>query len=133
MGSYKEHQNIIKKFTILAQKELKGIRVFDRHVGKFVSMRFFKDLLSKKCQFSDWKKYIIAINQSGMADCYALLPTKYGLIHIEIECKSGQSKQSSDQKTWQKYIEKNNGIYIILRNEYDSISELKLKLGSPIN
>lgn len=133
MGSYKEHQNIIKKFKILAQKEFQGIRVFDRHVGKFVLVRFFTDLLLNKCKFQDWKNYLVSINQVGMADCYALLPTKHGLIHIEIECKSGEAKQTKEQKHWQKYIESNNGIYILLRNEYDSVSELKLKLGSLIN
>ena len=115
MGSYQEHQNLIKRFKFLAQKEIKGIRVFDRHVG----------LLYTK------KGRSVKINRKGMADCYALFPAEIGLIHIEIEAKTGNSRQTKEQKQWQKFIENNNGLYILMRNEFEAVKEIKeyLKRG----
>lgn len=134
MGSYIDHQNLIGKFKIDIQKEIKGIRLFDRHVGKFILTRFIKDYLSGKCKFSDWKRYLISINFTGMADCYAMMPTKFGIMHIEFEFKTGSARQSKEQKTWQKYIENNNGIYMVIREDYDnSIQELKNRVNRLIN
>jgi len=113
MGSYREHQNILRKFKVIACQEFPMMRVFDRHVGTFKTMT----------------DQMIKINQKGMADAYAIYSTKYGLIHIEIECKSGNAKQSKDQKNWQRFIESLGGIYILLRDVDNAISELKRKVG----
>lgn len=126
---YQEHQNLIGRFKILAQEEIKDIRIFDRHVGKFVLMRFIQDMIKGRCQFSDWRRYIIAINKVGMADCYALVPTKVGLIHVELEFKTGKAVLSKAQKNWRRFILSMNGIHVTVRNENEAVSELKGKLN----
>ena len=122
MGSYHEHQELIKRFKIDIQQEIKGIRIFDRHVGKFLTMRAVKDI-------SNWKHHIVSINKKGMADCYALYNNGQTLIHLEFEFKSGNARQTKEQKIWQKFIENNNGIYKVIREDYhQSILEIKKAL-----
>lgn len=125
MDKYYEHQQLIKKFKLLAQKEIQGIRIFDRHVGKFVLIRFIILVLKGRAKLIDYKKNMIAVNKKGMADCYALVPTKYGLIHIEIEAKSGNAKQTPDQKKWQKLIENMGGFYLLLKDEKQAVKDIK--------
>ena len=127
--SYRKHQNLIKIFKLKIQKEFPGIRLFDRHVGQFLSTRFANDLIKGDCTKYDFKNYIISINKPGMADCYALLPSESGLIHLEFEFKTGNAVQSNNQKVWQKFIEDQNGIYIIVRDEYHkAVKELQDKI-----
>lgn len=125
MGSYQEHQNLLKKFMLLATKELPNMRIFPRHVGKFLIIRFISDVATRKCKMSDWKRYLISINKKGMADCYGLIKTKYGIIHIEMEVKTGKSVQSKFQKTWEKFIISMNGAYFIIRCEHQAVKEIK--------
>ncbi len=134
MGSYAEHQDLISRFKVLCQKEIANSRCFDRHVGKFLVVRFIKDLLSGNCKISDHKRYYIQINRAGMADLYVLIPTKYGLIHIEVEAKTGKAKLSSHQKIWRDFIVKRmGGIYILMRDEYDAVTEIKKELENLIS
>lgn len=109
MGSYKEHQNLIKKFKLLAIKEMPNARFFDRHVGTFLTM----------------SNHPIKINKKGMSDLYGIISTQSGLIHVEIEAKTGKARQSFEQKKWQAFIESMGGGYFILRNESETIQQLK--------
>lgn len=55
--------------------------------------------------------YAIILAPAGSADLTGILPNGQ---RIEVECKKRYSGvQSDDQKAWQKYIEENNGIYIL--------------------
>jgi hypothetical protein len=103
IGSYKAHQELIQRFKRVSIKEIPNLHLFDRHVGLFFTQRLSK----------------VQIGMRGQADVYGLLNSKLGLIHIEIEFKSGQAKQSKDQKNWQTFIEKNNGFYFLVRDEND--------------
>jgi hypothetical protein len=114
MNNYHEHQQLIKRFKILAQKEIPRIRIFDRTVGMFYTKNGNP----------------IQIAMKGMADCYALLPTKICLIHIEIEFKTGKAVQTKEQKTWETFIVSMNGIYLLVRDEYDSVTELKKRVAN---
>lgn len=134
MGSYHEHQTLIAKFKVVCQKEIEGSRCFDRHVGKFIVIRFLKDMIAGVCTLRDSKKYYIQINKAGMADLYVLVPTKNGLIHIEVEAKTGKAVLSKYQIIWRKFIvERMGGIYIILRDEYDAVEEIKKELENLIS
>jgi len=113
MGSYREHQNILKKFKVEACKVFPRMRFFDRHVGLFFTVN----------------NVPVKINQKGMADMYAIYPTKNGLMHIEIEVKSGNARQSKTQKSWQNFIESQKGIYILVREVNNGIKELEKKIG----
>lgn len=96
---YAEHQKVLQLFKLEMQKHLKNkIRFFDRHVGLFYTKNGAP----------------IKINQPGMADLYATLNTQYGLIHLEFEIKSGQARQSKDQKKWEKFINDMGGYYFVI-------------------
>lgn len=112
MSNYKNHQNLIKKFKLEVYEQIPEIRVFDRHVGLFYNK----------------KGTPIRINKPGMADCYALIPTKYGLIHAEYEFKTGCAKQTKEQKHWESFIRSLGGIYIIVREEYHLAIEETLEI-----
>jgi hypothetical protein len=109
MGSYEEHQNLIKRFKLDFPKVIPEMRVFDRHVGLF----YRKNGVPVK------------INKKGMADLYGII--KFGpiQIHIEIEAKTGKSVQSKDQKIWQSFIEKFGGKYFIMRDSEQTIKEVR--------
>lgn len=114
MSYYKRHQNLIKKFKIDLIKEIPSIRIFDNHVGLFYTKN----------------NTPIKIGINGQADCFALFPSIHGLLYISLEFKTGNARQSKDQKNWQKFIEKNNGIYMIIRDDYYSqIEDLKKRLN----
>lgn len=112
MGSYKEHQNLIKRFKLLAAKKIPSARFFDRHVGTFYTHQ----------------RTPIKINKKGMADVYGLIKTDQGLIHIEIEAKTGNARQSYEQKRWQEFIKSMDGLYILLRDEEEAINNILIYL-----
>jgi hypothetical protein len=109
MGKYRQHQNRLTEIKLHLQKRFPGIRIFDRHVGMFKTIN----------------GELIRINKPGMADLYALFPSEFGLIHIEIEVKTGSARQSKDQKNWEKFIKGMGGIYIVARDAEETEKELE--------
>lgn len=109
MGKYRQHQNRLTEIKLHLQKRFPHIRIFDRHVGMFQTMGGNP----------------IRINKPGMADLYCLIPSDYGLIHVEIEVKTGSARQSKDQKNWEKFINSMGGHYFVAR-ELDDI-EMKME------
>jgi hypothetical protein len=88
------------------------VRLFDRHVGLF-----FRDNLMP-----------VKINKPGMSDIWGILKTLKGLLHIEIEVKTGNSVLSKDQRVWKEFIESMGGIYIEARKSEDVINRLNKEL-----
>ena len=111
-GSYKLHQNLIKRFKLLACKEIPSIRFFDQHVGMFYRKNGAP----------------IRIGTKGMADVFGLLKTDNGLMFLSFEFKTGEARLSKDQLIWKKFIEDMNGIYIVVRDAKESVDDLKTKL-----
>lgn len=112
MGSYREHQNILKEFKVEACKAFDNIYFFDRHVGVFYTKNGTP----------------ISINKKGMADCYAILNKNEKAYHIEIEVKSGKAVLSKEQKLWRAFCQRNSVIYIELREVKVGIEELREKI-----
>lgn len=129
MNKYYEHQQLIKRFKLLSIKEIPGFRVKDQTVGSFILIRFIQLLIKGKCSILDWKKYQVKINKKGDSDCYATFPLKINnknvLIIIHLEFKTGNAKQTSEQKQYERKINKMGGKYFLVRNEYNAISEIK--------
>lgn len=109
MGKYQQHQNKLKQIILHLQKAFPKIRFFERHVG------MFKTLHGNP----------IRINKPGMADLWGLYPTDYGLIHIEIEVKTGNARQNKDQKIWEQFITGMGGIYIVAREPEETKKRLE--------
>ena len=112
-NKYRAHQNLLNLIKLDIQKEFHNARAFDRHVGMFYTAHGMP----------------VKINKKGMADLYLIVESKHGLIHIEIEIKSGKADQSPAQKHWQKVIESMGGLYILGRTSEQVISELKRALN----
>lgn len=109
MGKYKQHQNQLKKTILHLQKRFPKIRFFERHVGVFLTMNGEP----------------IRINTPGMADLWALYPSELGLIHLEIEIKTGKATQSKAQKVWEKFITSMGGFYIVAKDEIETERKLE--------
>jgi len=117
MNNYHNHQELIKRFKLLATRELPQMRIFDRTVGLFYAKRINGGII-------DYTP--ISINKKGMADAYALYNAgQYGLIHIEIEFKTGKAVQNEDQKIWENFINNMNGFYLLIRDEKQGIKNIK--------
>lgn len=112
MNKYKQHQIALKKIKLETQNAIPEVRLFDRHVGLF-----FRDNLTP-----------VKINKPGMADIWGILKTFRGLLHIEIEVKTGDAVLKKDQKIWKEFILSMGGIYIEARNSEDAINRIKKEL-----
>lgn len=84
------------------QKQIPQIRIFQRHVGLFYTKN----------------KTPIKINQPGMSDLWAIYDNGHQLLHLEYEVKSGAGKQTKEQKNWQRFIESQHGIYLLVNDNY---------------
>ena len=100
----------MKKYKLRLQKEFPEARIRDNPTGMFYTKNGTP----------------IKVNRPGTPDLELRLPTKNGLIILEYEIKTGESKQSKVQKTWQKNTESMNGFYLVVRDDFDSaIAETK--------
>lgn len=103
IGSYREHQAIIQRFKLACTTEIQNLHLFDRTVGLFFTQRGNK----------------VQIGMAGQADVWGVYNNGKTLIHVELEFKSGHARQSKDQKNWESFIKKNNGLYFLVRSEND--------------
>lgn len=60
--------------------------------------------------------HVIRFGQPGEADLWGILP---GGIHVEIEVKSPDGKQSDDQRRWESQVTRAGGIYVLARSVQD--------------
>src|SRR4030081_3453129 len=70
----------------------------------------------------------VSLSKSGRGDIHVILPrrfaaTLYG-IHGEVECKTGQSTQSTKQRAHMRMVRNSGGVYIVTRDRRDMRSEL---------
>lgn len=122
---YNAHQELIKRTNLILHAKYPWLKIQDRHVGKFILIRFIQMVLKNKARLQDWKKNLISVNRKGMADQYILMPAKIGTfkfqIHIEVEYKTGEARQTPEQLQWQKEIESSNGHYVLVRKPNDLV------------
>lgn len=109
MSSYKEHQNLIKRFKLLITKEIPKLRVFNRHVGLLYTKRGTP----------------MQINKKGMSDLYGIITVDNRALHIEIEAKTGKAVLSKEQKVWKKFCENFNIPFFLMRDEKETVKEIK--------
>jgi predicted HTH transcriptional regulator len=64
----------------------------------------------------------ISFGLKGSADITGILANGK---RIEIECKSGNARQSKEQLNFQKIVERFNGIYIVVRSIEDAHDQLQ--------
>lgn len=119
-NQYFEHQELIKRFKLLAMKEIPNLRVFDRTVGLFYAKRINGGIIN----------YVpTKINKPGMADAYGILKTDIGSIHLEFEFKTGKAVQTKEQVNWEKFIINMNGFFLVVRDEKQAVTQIKNYFG----
>lgn len=122
---YFNHQELVKRFKLLATKEIPQMRVFDRHVGLFYARRVSGGTI-------DYTP--VKINRPGMADAYGVINFNGFGVHVEIEFKSGKAVQTKDQKNWENITNNFMGAkYFLVRNEHDGIREIKQYINQVAN
>jgi hypothetical protein len=118
-GSYQAHQNLLKNIKVTVQKRFINVRLFDQHVGLF----FKSSILNEKI---DPMRHALRIGTVGMPDMMGFISNKNGLaIFLGIEVKSGNAKQTKEQKRFMKMVRSMGGIYIVGRSSEQVIYELE--------
>jgi hypothetical protein len=111
-GSYQAHQQLLIRTQLAIQKAIPEARLFPRHVGLFYTKN----------------KVPISIGMKGQADAVVYFSVTVGNFTLplfcEIEFKTGNSTQSKEQKLWGKFISSLGGLYIVARNEEDTVNQL---------
>jgi len=106
MNRYKQHQKLLENVIISIQKKYPKARLFSRHVGTF---RFLRS------------EGVVKINKKGMADIWGL----HNGNHFEIEIKSGEARQTKEQKQWENIVTECGSKYFVIRS-VDEIQDLEL-------
>ena len=99
---YAAHQELLKLVMLAFQKMFPNGRIYEQHVGLF----FTKNGAPVK------------IGKKGQADLWAM--TEGRLIFIEI--KSGNARQTKEQKQWEITVKKCGHEYYVIRSVDDLIS-----------
>jgi hypothetical protein len=112
-GSYTQHQQLMIRTQLLLQEKIAGARLFPRVVGTF---KFIKG------------DGFIEVGIPGQADAVCYFPVTIENftfpLFAEIEFKTGNAKQQKNQKIWEKYISSLGGLYIVARNEHDTVNQV---------
>lgn len=132
-GSTQEHQKILQLGMLDFQKAFPKGRIFTRITGKFVLIRFIAAVIEGKARLSDWDKNLISVSIPGQCDAWGWFPLTVNgitlLIHIEVECKSGNAVLNTEQKKWKNQFESMGGLYILLRKPEDIRTSILEKYG----
>ena len=108
MGSYKEHQALVRRLLVYCHQNFKKIRLWQIATGAGVPYAIVKQAIKEK-------------------DLSKLTPIHFGLkghpdvtgvhcgIWVGIEVKTGNARQSEDQKNFQKMIKDMGGVYLVVR------------------
>lgn len=63
----------------------------------------------------------VSLNKSGRGDIHVILPLEFGGsvrgIHGEVECKTGQSTQSTEQRAHMRMVRNSGGVYLVVRDK----------------
>jgi hypothetical protein len=70
----------------------------------------------------------VSLSKSGRGDIHVILPrlvsgTLLG-VHGEVECKTGQSSQSTKQRAHMRMVRGSGGVYLVIRDRHELRPEL---------
>lgn len=76
----------------------------------------------------------VSLTKSGRGDIHVILPRTVGAatlgVHGEVECKTGQSGQSTKQRGHMRMVRSNGGVYLVVRDRSELRPALD-ELGYP--
>lgn len=74
----------------------------------------------------------VSLTKSGRGDIQVILPRNHGGVvlgvHGEVECKTGQSGQSTKQRAHMRLVRNSGGVYLVIRSR-DDLQPSLAKLG----
>lgn len=128
MSSYKQHQNFLKEVVLYVQDNYKGSRLFEYAVGQAYAKFSVKKALNTLLKTGNLMKamkdlIIISYGTIGHPDIAGIYYGRW----IGIEIKTGNAKQSAEQKFFEKMIKERQGIYITVNDSRpirEQLSEL---------
>ena len=119
MNNYEQHQFKIREMKLaLTYAFADSIRIFDRHVGLFYTVR----------------NVPVKINKKGMCDNWAILTCFVPCIqivvpiHLEIETKTGSGALSKTQKEWRDFCRTIGVWHFVNKNNEILIDEIRATL-----
>lgn len=139
---YNQHQCLLRDIHLALQKEF-TIRLFEAHVGTFLSIRVIEAVVNfvsisyfTSTKISQLKQlmrsFTVKCGTVGQADLNGIVKIKINHvpvgIRVEIEIKSGNSRQTEKQKAYGKMINDMGGIYMVARDPSKICIELKYQL-----
>lgn len=112
MGSYKQHQALVRKALIELSKL--GCRAWQNQTGMGRSMDNTR---------------VIRFGLPGSSDILGIIPPAGRLLAVEV--KTGQGQQTKEQRQFQEMVQSLGGIYIVVREEHEvNLSQyLQAELG----
>ena len=125
MSKYGNHQLFLKQVMLYVHEEYKGIRLWEIATGqayaKFSVTSAMKELIATKNMMNAMKELIIIVyGKIGHPDLTGIYYGRW----IGVEIKTGNAKQSKDQKNFEQMIKDKNGIYLVVSNKYSIESQL---------
>lgn len=115
------------------QKSFPESRLFQQHVGKFFKYRLFDELKSgidlfrlKEVCF----RYLVSIGLPGMSDLFGIIRHGDVGIFIAIEIKTGNARQTKEQKAFERTVKSLGGIYILGRSTEQIKEEINENLAN---
>jgi hypothetical protein len=119
-GSLAEHNNVVNK-TILRISQSGLARVWRNETGKAIKLSYVKAIQKGELDLQDIMRGCFSFGLNGSADILGIcINGKF----LAIEIKTGNAKQSKDQKAFQKMVQRFNGIYILARDPDQALSIL---------
>ena len=113
------------------QREFTQIRLFQQHVGLFFKYGLLNAAKNGQAlNQQTFMQYAQKIGLKGMSDLYGVIKDKNGVGRfICIEVKTGNAKQTKEQKNFMNMVINMGGIYIVGRSVNQVIEEIKEKLN----
>lgn len=109
-SDYSKHQRHMKESFLFFQTHIPEIRLFERHVGMFKTVRGNP----------------LRINKPGMFDSWFIIPVANSIpLYGEIEYKTGNSKLNKDQKIWKAFLDSMHVPNFVCRDKELTLVEIK--------
>lgn len=120
-----EHQKLLAETRLAVQKSFPNCRLFVRHVGLFYRPSI---LSSPNFDKKESSKHIQRIGIKGEPDLSGFIKIGNYAVYLGIEIKTGNAKQTKEQKAFQKMVTDLGGIYIVGRSVEQVIDEINIHI-----
>ena len=123
MDNYRAHQEKLDSIKIDLGREFpRSLRVYDRHVGLFLTPGGRPVKINKKGMCDLW----------GVLTCAPLAGGPPLAVHLEIETKTGRGRLSADQRKWRAKCLAMRVWHFVHRDNKKLIDEIRNSVGQSL-